>query len=884
MKKQQPKGPKKSPEETLKKSKASGSATKNSSKKLSLYSNLSTKHKTKKDAKKAARPSHVPDNFFKRMVYYLHPKRFWAYWFSKEGGIMALKVLGVAILLGFLFVGSLFAYFRKDLDQIRPGEIDKQVQSTVNKYYDRNGKLLWEDKGDGNYRLTAKSDEISDFIKNATISIEDRDFLKHSGVSIPGTIRAALNNFSGKPVQGGSTLSQQLVKQVFFADEASDRSWGGIPRKIKELILAIEIERMYDKDQILTLYLNESPYGGRRNGVQSGAQTYFGKSAKEITLAEAALLAAIPQNPTVFDPYNVTGHEGLINRQHHVLNAMLEEGYITKEQAEEAKAFPILDNIKPQASQFKDIKAPHFVQMVRSQVEEELGKAVVGRGGLTITTTLDLRIQEHMETAMKDMFGSYVPDWAGFTNGAATMEDNKTGQIVGMVGSRDFEYEGFGQDNASTAYIQPGSSVKSLVYAELFEQKPEGSANFGSGDILVDEPIDEIYGTKLQNADRRFNGSITIRSGLATSRNIPAVKAMYISGVEQTVETIRNLGATSYCSVGADRQAGLASAIGGCGVKQTDLVNAYASIARGGVNKEQSSILEVKDNGGEVLIKWNDSEGTRAIESQSAYIVTDILADVNASAALGNYSAKNISGVKTATKTGTSDKGGYAKDLWMLSYTPALTLGVWFGNPDTTILKNGTSSIGSPYVAYVMEKVHKEIYGPEGKWSSTDWFEQPQGIKRIGREVYPSWWDKTQGQTAETLKFNKFSKKKAVDCTPPGAIIEVPAIKTIDPVTKKEAYANVPSEYNWRELDDCGSISKPTVVSAKADEDDGVWKISVSARKGSYNILRGKVSDGGALQCSNTTCTGTSQSSPVGKTVTVEDEAGQVSAGVSIVN
>lgn len=818
--------------------------TKKPTKKLSVYSNLSGSSKAKKvnrsnkkeaNAKrKAERLAGLPEKRIDRFFYRMHPKRFWAYWFSKEGGIMALKIAGIAILLGALFVGSLFAYFRKDLDQIRPGEIDKRVQSTVNKYYDRNGKLLWEDKGDGNYKLVVKSDEISEYIKQATVAIEDRDFYKHSGVSFSGTARAMINNFTGGEIQGGSTLTQQLVKQVFFADEASDRSWGGIPRKIKELILAIEIERMYDKDQILTLYLNESPYGGRRNGVQSGAQTYFGKSAKELNLAEASLLAAIPQNPSVYDPYNVAGHTGLINRQHHVLNAMREVGYITQEEMEEAKAVPILDNIRPQASQYEGIKAAHFVQMVRTQVEEELGKAVVGRGGLTIKTTLDIRIQEKAEEAMKDMFSSYVPGWAGFTNGAATVEDTQTGQIIALVGSRDFQYEGFGQDNAATAYIQPGSAVKPLVFAELFEQKEEGQQNYGSGTILVDEPIDDIYGTKLQNADRTFKGAIPVRIGLATSRNIPAVKAMYISGVEPTVKTIRELGGKSYCTVGADTTAGLASAIGGCGIKQTDLVSAYASIARGGVYKPQSTVLEVKDNTGDVLKKWSDVDGKRVIDAQSAFIVTDILADVNASMALGNYAAKNIPGVKTATKTGTSDKGGYAKDLWMMSYTPALTMGVWLGNPDTTILKNGTSSLGSPIVATVMEYAHKEVYAKEDKWKSGDWFSQPRGIQRVGNELYPSWWNRTQGQKNETLKFNKNNNKRAADCTPAGAIIEVSAVKMVDPVTKKESYTGLDKKYKWNERDDCKD--KGPSVSISVNGDDDTWDITVTATRGSFRI------------------------------------------------
>lgn len=820
--------------------------------KISLYSNLSQKRssvsekrKVKKDSearKRAEYLASLPKHPVKRFFYRLHPKRFWAYWFSKRGMFTALKITGVAVLLVALFVGGLFAYFRKDLDQIRPGEIDKRVQSTVTTYLDRNGVTLWEDKGDGNYKLVVKSDELSDNLKKATVAIEDKDFFKHSGVSLSGTIRAAINNFTGGNTQGGSTLTQQLVKQVFFSDQASDRGLSGIPRKIKELILAIEIERMYDKDQIITLYLNESPYGGRRNGAESGAQTYFGKPAKDLTLAEASLLAAIPNNPSLYDPYYVAGHEALIARQHLVLKNMLEVGYITQAQYDEAVAVPILDSIKPQKNQYEDIKAPHFVQMVRSQLEEELGKVTVGRGGLTVKTTLDIRIQSKLEEAMNDMFASYVPISAGFTNGAATVEDSQTGQIVALVGSRDFNYEGYGQDNAATAYIQPGSTVKPFVYAQLFQQKPNGQQNYGSGSIIIDEPIDSIYGAKLQNADRQYKGALTIRTSLANSRNIPAVKAMAINEQTKagsTLKTIRDMGATSYCSVGVDQQAGLALSIGGCGLRQVDLVNAYASLARGGVYKPQSSVLEVKNNEGEVLKQWADTSGTRIIDSQSAYIVADILSDVNASAWLGDYAAKRIPGVKTATKTGTSDKGGNAKDLWMASYSPALTMSVWLGNPDTTILKKGASSIGSPIVAKVMEYAHKEVYAPEGKWKSGDWFSVPKGIQRSGNEVYPSWWNKTQGEAVTKVAFDRVSKKKATDCTPPAAKIELDAIKTVDPVTKKESFSSLNPEYDASAEDDIHQCSdtRPSISTVSVGGHSGAWTITVTVSPGTWGDI-----------------------------------------------
>ena len=860
-------------------------AKKPNSRKLSVYSNVTRKLKTKKDAAARRRAEYLatlPKHPVKRLAHRMHPKRVWAYWFSKKGVFMALKIAGVAILVMALLTGALFAYFRKDLDQIRPGEIDKRVQSTVTKYYDRNDQLLWEDKGDGNYKLVVNSENLSENLKNATVAIEDRDFYNHSGVSLTGTVRAAVNNFSGGSVQGGSTLTQQLVKQVFFADEAGDRGLGGIPRKIKELILAVEIERMYDKDQILTLYLNESPYGGRRNGAESGAQTYFHKSAKDLNIAEASLLAAVPQNPSVYDPYNVAGHEGLIARQHEVLKAMKELDYISQAEEDEAKAVPILDQIYPAVSQYEGMEAPHFVQMVRSQLEQELGKATVGKGGLTVKTTLDIRVQKKAEEAMNDMFSSTVPNYAGFSNGAATVADSQTGQIIALVGSRDFQYQGFGQDNAATAYIQPGSSVKSLVYAQLFEQKAEGAQNYGSGTVLRDEPIDALYGAKLQNADRSYRGNVNIRTSLATSRNVPAVKAMAINdgttagnaGDGTTLKKIREMGAKSYCTVGDDRTAGLALAIGGCGVQQVDLVNAYASIARGGVYKPQSSVLEVKNSSGETLKSWKDVEGDRVISAQSAYIVSDILTDPQASASLGNYAARNIPGVKTSTKTGTSDKGGNAKDLWMFSYSPALTMGVWLGNPDTTILKNGTSSLGSPIVAKIMEYAHKEVYAPEGKWKSGDWYTQPEGIQKVGNEVYPSWWSRTQGQANAKLTFDKVSKKRATNCTPAEARIELDVTKTVDPITKRDAFTNIPDGYNANGEDDrhkCDDAQPSLGSGSIVDKGSGSWTISVAVTPGTFPLDTSGVTisvNGNSLGVSksgnNYTATYSGQTSPAG--------------------
>ncbi len=856
-------------------------------KRLSVYANLANKHKAKKDAnarKKAEYLASLPKHPVKRFFYCLHPKRVFAYWFSKRGALMALKILAVGTLLAVLLIGGLFAYFRKDLDKIRPGEIAKRVQTTVTKYYDRNDVLLWEDKGTGNYKLVVESDQISDYLKKATVAIEDKDFYKHHGVSISGMTRAFFSTASGNQVQGGSTLTQQLVKQVFFAEEAGDRGLTGIPRKIKEIILAIEVERMYNKDQILTLYLNESPYGGRRNGAESAAQTYFGKPAKDLTIAEAALIASVPQNPSYFNPYNTAGNDALLQRQKTVIDYMQEQGYISEAEAKEAKEFDILASIKPQTEQLENIKAPHFVLMVRDRLNKELGESVVGRGGLTVKTTLDWRIQEKLEAEMKAFFATGRPDAVRISNGAATIEDVQTGQIVALVGSRDFNYAGFGQDNAATGFIQPGSTIKAFDYAKLFENRGSDQQNYGSGSVLSDENIDKLYGAQLRNWDNKFMGNLTIRRSLALSRNVPAVKAVYIAGngsAVPTVEYIRQMGNTGYCLPEENAGGyGLSAAIGGCGNRQTELVNAYGSFARMGVSKPSSSVIEVTNSQGDVLKKWKD-ESKQVADPQVAYIINDMLGDAEAASGLHGYGALSVPGVRTAAKTGTTDRNSKPKDLWIVNYSPALTMGMWLGNSDTSNISTSTSSFGMPVVRNVMAYAHTEVYAKDGKWKSGDWFNRPSGIQQQGKELYPSWWNKSQAQKTEKMTFDVVSKKKATDCTPAAARIDVDITKMTDPITKKEAIT-APDGYNPNENDDVHSCDdqKPTVEISSSKSGNN-YTITARVTKGKFaletidflvngtSVKSGAISADGGTQTATVTLTATGQQT---FTVNVRDQ------------
>lgn len=826
--------------------------------KLNVYANLATARRAKKDVKhrkKAEYLATLPKHPVKRTVARMHPKRVAGYWFSRKGAMVLLKVFGVIALVVLLLIGGLFAYYRKDLDSIRPDELAKRVHTTVTKYYDRRGPeggdaaLLWADTGDGDYKLVVNSNQISTYMKEATVAIEDKDFYKHGGVSITGIARAAINNYTGGNTQGGSTLTQQLVKQVFFADQESERGLGGIPRKIKEMILSLEVERTYNKDQILTLYLNESPYGGRRNGVESAAKTYFGVDAKELNLSQAALLAAIPNEPGYLNPYNAAGQQALVDRQHRVLDSMASQGYITKDQAEKAKSQPILDTILPESSQFGNMKAPHFVQMVRSELQAELGTATVGKGGLSVTTTLDPKIQKKLEQSFDEEFNPKnpkyqgIPAMAGFNDGAATVEDTQTGQIVALMGSSNYNAPGFGQTNAAVSYIQPGSTIKPLVYAQLFSQKPDSSQNiYGSGTVLPDTRTVFPGGYAPADDDNRYLGNISIRYSLALSRNVPAVKAMQINGVQPTLDLIHQAGGTSYCTQGVDAQVGLAAAIGGCGVRQVDHVNAYSTLARGGVYKPQTTILKVTNSDGQTLVQWKDDQSKKVIDPQVAYILADILSDDNARAGLYG---RNFPGlvvdygkVKTASKTGTSDIGGQSKDIWMMSYNPSLTMGVWFGNPDPIPLKNGNSSLPGKVINDVMSYANEVVYAKEGKWKPGEWYTKPKGIQKIGNDLYPSWYNKNAAQTTNKLTFDKVSKKLATKCTPDAAKTQLDVLKTTDPTSKKTVYL-APSGYDASKDDDvhkCGD-SKPSVSSIDISPTSGnTYEITVTVAPGKGHL------------------------------------------------
>lgn len=793
-------------------------------KSMSTYSSLVYRSKVRKDKKKRKRAEDLatlPKEPWKRFLMHFHPKRVFKYWFSLRGLKTFCKIIAAIILITIIGIGGLFLYYKKDLEAIQLDEL--KVSETVNTYLDRNGEVLWEDKGDGDYRLVVDGDKISTYMRQATVAIEDRNFYNHKGVDLWSLIRAAFATVTGKSVQGGSTLTQQLIKQIYFSDEAKDRGLTGIPRKIKEAILAIELEKMYDKEQIITMYLNESPYGGRRNGVESGAQTYFGKSAADLTLAESAFLAAIPNNPAVLNPYNEYGHEALIWRQQYTLDVMAELGYITQEEADAAKQENILDRILPETNQYDNIKAPHFVLEVKSLLEEKYGVKTMRAGGYTIKTTLDYRAQQLAEQAVAN--GAALMSQNGSDNIALASVDVETAQVIAMVGSADWNIPGYGEVNAATSQLEPGSSIKPIVdYGPLFMQR-EGQ-NYGPGSILKDENIDRIYcagysGTcALRNYTGSWYGNVTIRRSLAGSLNIPAVKAMYINGAENSIKVAQDLGDISYCA-GDTFTGGLSTAIGsGCTVTPIEHANAYASVARGGVYKELSYVLELKNSAGDVIESWQDTEGSRVYDEQVAYMLSSILSDAAArSITFGSQGygfGFVIPNVWTATKTGTSttSNASIAKDSWIVDYSPVVATAVWNGNHDGAGLANSSNTLVRRVLHDYVGPVHTEVYAKDGRWTANQSIPQPAGIQKLTvngqTDIWPSWYNsKTSGVTTEKLTFNKYTKKLATECTPAAQRIEVDATKTIDPITRQEIW-NVPDGYNRDETDDC-AYKEPVV-------------------------------------------------------------------------
>jgi len=587
---------------------------------------------------------------------------------------VVMVIVGLALsLLGALAFTIMMAWISRDLPDPNTLLTREVAQST--KIYDRTGDvLLYEVHGDQN-RTMVKLSEMPEYIKNATVAIEDKGFYEHHGIYWRGLVRAFTVGFlQNRRVEGTSTLTQQFVKNAILTNERT------VTRKLKELLLSLQIERKFTKDQILQLYLNEIPYGSTLYGIEAAAQGYFGKSAKDITLDEAALLAAMPQAPDLYNPYG-TGSRGdnrelLIGRQETILNAMAAQGYITQEEADTAAEVDTLSKLKPR--KISDIYAPHFVMYVRDQLIEQYGQKEVEQGGLRVITTLDWDKQQIADEEVKAGVAKNGERY-GYENSALISLDPKTGQILAMVGSTDFFKDDIdGQVNVTIRPRQPGSSFKPIVYTAGFIK------GYTTETVLWD--VFTVFNTEIgpykpNNYSFRYSGPLTIRQALQQSLNIPAVKMMYLVGTQRVIDFAEQLGYTTF----ADRSRfGMSLVLGGGEVKLLEHANAYAAMANEGVQYPITSIQKIIDSEGETLYEWEQPEGEQVIPREAALQITDVMAD-NSVRTFGQ-AFLTLPGRPVAAKTGTTNN---FKDGWTMGYTPNLVAGVWVGNSRGEEMESG---------------------------------------------------------------------------------------------------------------------------------------------------------------------------------------------------
>lgn len=596
------------------------------------------------------------------------------------------------IFLGFFFTGifgviGVFAYFAKDLPS--PGKINSRFIAESTKIFDRTGThLLYEVHGEEKRTIIPFS-EMPEVARAATVTLEDQDFYSHYGLKFSSIARAIFKDFVTLDArQGGSTITQQFVKNSLLTPEKT------FTRKIKEAILSIEMEQKFSKDEILAMYLNEIPYGSNAYGIEAASQTFFGKNAKNLTLDEAAFLASLPNAPTYYSPYG-SHLEELKARQAMTLTKMANLGYISSEQAEEAKKIDTLEKLVPQR---ENIAAPHFVMYVKEYLAKRYGDEQIEQGGLKVTTTLDWDKQQIAEKAVSEGAEKNLRYHA--ENAALTAIDPKTGQILAMVGSKNyFDTKIDGQVNVTIRDRQPGSSFKPYVYLAAFTKGyvPETilydvPTNFSTEDGKTYEP---------QNYDGTFHGPVSLMQALGGSLNIPAVKLLYLVGTKSSIELAKNLGITTLNQ--PDRY-GLSLVLGGGEVKLLDHVHAYATLAAGGVRRDKTAILKIENGKGEVQEEYKDTPGERIVAEKFIGMLDSILSNnANRAWIFGENNSLRFDTRPVVAKTGTTNE---YRDAWTIGYTPSLAAGVWTGNNDNTSMKMGSdgSYVAAPIWRAFMEK------------------------------------------------------------------------------------------------------------------------------------------------------------------------------------
>ncbi len=621
------------------------------------------------------------------------------------------------LLGGFLFIGLLFAWYAKDLP--RPDKV-KRSEGLSTVILDRNGENLY-DIFENENRIPVVWEDVPKTLKDATIAVEDKDFYKHQGLSTTGIFRAIISIVFFHNVQGGSTLTQQLVKNALLSSERT------IPRKMKEAILSIQIERKYSKDEILQMYLNEAPYGGTAVGVESASGYYFNKKTKDLSPAESVILAGFPQSPSFYSPF--TGQaKAYIERSQHVLRRMREDGYISPIQ--ETQIRKDIETVKF-ASGSESLRAPHFVAYIKEQLIAKFGSKLVEAGGLKVTTTLDWKLQEVAQKIVNEEVTKAKT--LKVSNGAAVVLRPATGEILAMIGSKDYastDSGGFKFNVVTQGLRQPGSALKPITYASAFKK------GYTPSTLLMDvdtkypsgDPAKPEYNPK--NYDNKFRGPIQLRYGLGNSINTIAVKVSALVGVKEILRTAFDMGITSLEPTDDNiRRIGLSLTLGGGEVKLLDLTSAFGVFATAGERSEPVSILKVQDAKGKVLYEWKATSLKRVLPADVAYLVTHILSDNEArKEVFGPKSYLVIPGRSVAVKTGTTDD---KRDNWAIGYTPSIVVGAWVGNNDNTPMHPSLAS-GVTGAAPVWSRIIREAL----KNTKDEPFVRPNSIVELDIDAF----------------------------------------------------------------------------------------------------------------------------------------------------
>lgn len=629
---------------------------------------------------------------------------------------------------GFFSAGVLFVWTATvKIPELSSLEDWKMVQST--KIYDRTEKVLLYDVHSNIKRTIIPLDQLSITTRNAAIAIEDSRFYEHHGIDIRSIFRAIFVNLgTGGFSQGGSTITQQVVKNAFLSPEKT------ITRKLREWVMAIKMEQMLSKDEILELYFNEVPYGGSIYGIEEASLSFFGKHAKDLSLPESAYLAALPQAPTHYSPYGNNKDE-LENRKNLVLKRMLELGFIKNDDYNEA----IKEKVVFLPTQEEGITAPHFVMMVKQYLEEKYGKDMLENGGLKVVTTLDADLQVTAEDIVKKYGEDNVKEFNAH-NAAMVATDPKTGQILVMVGSRDyFNKDIDGNFNvALSPNRQPGSSFKPFIYATsfmkgytpdtvVFDLPTEFNSSCSPYGVptLPDMKPEECY--MPEDYDHISRGPMTLRDALAQSVNVPAVKMFYLAGIQDSVDTAKRMGITT---IKNPKQYGLTLVLGAGEVSLYEMTGAYGVFANGGEKNTNAFILRVEDEKGDTLEEFKQ-ESIQVIPKDIALQISDILSDNDARApAFGENSFLNFPDRSVAVKTGTTNN---YRDAWIIGYTPSFVLGTWVGNNDNTSMEKKVAGfIVAPMWHAVMEEAIKKL--------PVESFEKPPPIPQDIKPVLRGSW------------------------------------------------------------------------------------------------------------------------------------------------